>query len=136
MIIVLDTNRLVSALLSAFGPSAHILDLLLTGELQLAYDDRLLAEYRQVLARPKFKFDPMATAEFVNSLATTGLWTAARPLATVLSDPHDLPFLEVAAQVGATLVSGNRRHFPVAACDGVTVLTPAEFMTWWLATQA
>jgi putative PIN family toxin of toxin-antitoxin system len=136
MIIVLDTNVLVSALLSAFGPSARILDLLLTGELQLAYDDRLLAEYRQVLARPKFKFDPMATAELVNYLATTGLWTAARPLATVLPDPHDLPFLEVAAQVGATLVTGNRRHFPVEACEGVTVLTPAEFMTWWLATQA
>jgi predicted nucleic acid-binding protein len=58
MRIVLDTNILVSALLSPFRPPARALDLVLSDEIRLACDDRLMAEYRQVLARPRFGFAP------------------------------------------------------------------------------
>jgi predicted nucleic acid-binding protein len=42
--IVLDTNVLVSGLLSPHGPPGRIFDLLLGGKLTLVFDDRLLAE--------------------------------------------------------------------------------------------
>jgi predicted nucleic acid-binding protein len=50
MIVVADTNVLVSGLLSAHGNPARVLDLLTTGDLKAAYDDRIATEYRQVLA--------------------------------------------------------------------------------------
>jgi len=134
MKIVLDTNVLVSALLSAFGPSARVLDLLLAGEVRLVYDDRILAEYRQVLARPKFRFDPQAVKDLLAYLTAEGEFVVARPFDFAqgdVPDPADLPFLEVAAHAGAMLVTGNRRHFPEADCGSVQVLSPAEFLVWW-----
>jgi len=131
MIVVLDTNVLVSALLSPFGPPARVLDLVLTGDLNLAYDDRLLAEYRQVLARPRFGFDPDDVAALLSYLEEEGVPVTTRPLPVELPDMDDLPFLEVAATIGAILVTGNRAHFPENACGEVQVLTPAEFLVWW-----
>jgi len=57
MIIVLDTNVLVSAILQPRGKPAAVLDLVLTSQVLLAYDRRIMMEYREVLHRPKFKFD-------------------------------------------------------------------------------
>jgi predicted nucleic acid-binding protein len=42
--VVLDTNVVVSGLLSAAGPPARIVDLVAGGELALLFDDRLLNE--------------------------------------------------------------------------------------------
>jgi putative PIN family toxin of toxin-antitoxin system len=131
MIVVLDTNVLVSALLRPFGPPARVLDLDLAGEVRLAYDDRLLAEYRQVLARPRFGLVVHDVTHLLDYLAADGLPVVARPLAISLPDPDDLPFLEVAVEAGAVLVTGNRRHFPAEVCGDVRVLTPADFLAQW-----
>lgn len=110
MTIVLDTNVLVSALLSPFGPPARILDLLLAGEITLAFDDRLLADYRDVLTRDRFGFEPGAVAELLAYFEYAGRATVAYPLPVVLPDPDDIPLLEVAAAAEATLITGNGRH--------------------------
>ncbi len=136
MIVVLDTNVLVSGLLSPFGPPAQVLDLILAGEVQLAYDDRLLAEYRAVLARPRFGLNPNAVADLLEVLATAGEPVVAHPLPASLPDAGDLPFLEVAAEAGAVLATGNQRHFPAQACGDLAVVTPAEFLTRWTEAQA
>jgi putative PIN family toxin of toxin-antitoxin system len=144
VIVVLDTNVLVSALLSPFGPPGQILDLVLAGDVCLAYDDRILAEYRQVLARPRFCFEPQAIADLLDYLVATGEPVSARPLTASLPDPYDLPFLEVAAALlssggafsGTVLVTGNLRHFPVDRCGSVQVLDPAAFLGHWQTSQA
>jgi uncharacterized protein len=135
VIVVLDTNILVSALLTPHGPPGRILDLVLTGDLQLAYDDRVLDEYRCVLARPRFGFDAGDVSQLLDYIAAQGLGLTARPLRTELPDADDLPFLEVARAGGAMLVTGNQRHYPENARGEVTVQTPAEFLAWWLGTQ-
>ena len=56
MRIVLDTNVLVSGLLNPDGAPGRLLDLILGGRLQILYDDRILGEYSDVLARPQFGF--------------------------------------------------------------------------------
>lgn len=131
MLVVLDTNILVSALLSPFGPPARVLDLALGGDIRLAYDDRLMAEYREVLARPKFSFAPEDVATVLAYLETDGERVTARPLPCALPDADDLPFLEVAAQVKAALVTGNTTHYPPAVRGAVRVYTPAEFLRAW-----
>lgn len=144
MIVVLDTNVLVSALLSPFGPPGQILDLILTGDIKPAYDDRILAEYRQVLARPRFGFDQRAVADLIDYLVANGEPVSAQPLAAPLPDPNDLPFLEVATSLlsrggafsGTLLVTGNLRHFPVDTRGDVQVLAPAAFLAHWQTSQA
>jgi predicted nucleic acid-binding protein len=46
--VMLDTNVVVSALLNSFGAPGRVLDLVLAGELTVADDHRLPAEWRQV----------------------------------------------------------------------------------------
>ena len=110
MIIVLDTNVLVSALLTPHGPPGRVLDLVLTGELTVAFDDRILDEYHAVLRRPKFGFADHDILEIVDYLAHVGLAVVATPLTVLLPDGDDLPFLEVASAASAILVTGNARH--------------------------
>jgi putative PIN family toxin of toxin-antitoxin system len=128
MLVVLDTNVLVSALLSPFGPPARVLDLALSGEIRLAYDDRVMAEYREVLARPKFGFSPEDVADVLAFLEADGEPATALPLSCELPDANDFPFLEVAAHAEATLVTGNTAHYPASFRGAVVVLTPAEFL--------
>lgn len=56
MRIVLDTNVLLSGLLSPSGPPGNIARLITTGAVRVCYDARILVEYRQVLLRPTFPF--------------------------------------------------------------------------------
>jgi len=127
MSIVLDTNVLVAGLLNPFGSPGRILDLILNGDLILAYDDRILAEYRDVLGREKFGFNPAHVGDLLAYLQATGQHVTAVSVHVTLPDPDDLPFLEVtlAAQAEA-LITGNVRHYPVEARQGAVVLTPDE----------
>lgn len=131
MLVVLDTNILVSALLSPFGPPARVLDLVLNGDIRAAYDDRLLAEYREVLARPKFSFAPEEVAAVLAYLESDGERVAAPPLACELPDTDDLPFLEVAAEADAVLITGNTAHYPETVRGAVQVYAPGEFIRTW-----
>lgn len=130
VLVVLDTNILVSALLSPFGQPARVLDLVLAGEVRLAFDDRLMAEYREVLARPKFGFRQEDVQALIDYLLAEGEPVVALPLFVTLPDSDDLPFLEVAAQANAVLVKGNKAHYQGAPTIAV-VLTPREFLDLW-----
>lgn len=126
---VLDTNVLVSALLSPYRPPARVLDRLLEGSAHLCYDTRIVGEYREVLARPKFGFDEEATGALVDYLEASGELVAPRSLNLVLPDAADAMFLEVAAAARADcLVTGNLRHFPAEQRQGVLVVSPTELI--------
>jgi putative PIN family toxin of toxin-antitoxin system len=129
MRVVLDTNVVVSGLLQAFGPSGQIVRLVAEGELQVCYDVRILAEYREVLLRPKFRFEPGRVEAFLQEVRTSGFAVAARPLALALPDSDDAAFVEVAVAAGAScLVTGNRRPFPDPLPAGVRLLSPRELI--------
>ena len=127
MRVVLDTNVLVSGVLSPHGPPGRLLDLTLAGDLVLVVDDRVLSEYAEVLRRPRFALPPRDVDVLVRHLRAMGEAVTARPLGVALPDAADLPFLEVAAAGAAVLVTGNARHFrPVRGRHGVKVLSPRE----------
>ena len=130
MRIVLDTNVLVSGLLNPHGSPGRCLDLILDGDLTPLFDDRILAEYRDVLLRPRFGFDPRDVDVLVDYLIAEGQALGAPPLDLTLPDPDDLPFLEVAiAGIADALVTGNLRHFPKEAVSGrVEILTPSQLL--------
>lgn len=129
MKIVLDTNVLVSGLLKATGPASEILRLAVSGNLRLLYDARILLEYRTVLLRPRFAFDPNDIHDLLAYLEFSGTAVAAPPLAREMPHRDDAPFLEVAlAGKARYLVTGNTRHFPPRISRPVTVLLPTEFL--------
>ncbi len=129
--VVLDTNVLVSALLNSFGAPGRVLDLVLAGELTVAHDDRIMAEWRQVLRREKFGFPAGDIEVLLGFVESEGISVNPSPLGIELPDQDDLPFLEVAHAAEATLITGNTRHYPPEKRQGVVVLDPATFLEQW-----
>lgn len=124
---VLDTNVLVSGLLSAQGPPGRLVDAVLARRLRLAFDDRIIAEYRRVLARPKFCFNPADVAQFWSIIPFQRQLIVISSAALEAVDPADTKFLEVAAATASKiLITGNIRHFPRTKRGPVNVLSPAE----------
>ena len=122
---VLDTNVLVSGLLSPSAPPGRLIDVLLGRRLRLALDDRVEGEYREVLARSRFGIEQVRREAFLailqfqdHGIATP--WPHPSP-----RDEDDVIFLEVALQTQArTVVTGNLKHFPAGCRGPVTVLSP------------
>ena len=127
---VLDTNVLVSGLLSPSGPPAALLDEIATGNLTPVYSDPIFEEYVEVLVRPALGLDPPAVLELLLLFAEVAEHVS--PDREVLSeitltdfpDPDDLPFYAAAFAAHCPLVTGNLRHYPGGG--PVEVLTPAE----------
>ena len=129
MRIVLDTNVLVSGLLSPFGPPGEIVRLVSAGEVELCIDARILSEYSEVLSRPRFGFDSDSVAALMDYIEFSGHVAPSVPLERRLPDPDDEPFLEVALACGSEcIVTGNLAHFPPSACGDIEVLSPAQFI--------
>ncbi len=128
MRVVLDTNVLVSGMITGGGTCARILDLAIEGFLETCVDARILAEYEAVLGRPELDIEPVdaeTLGEFLRSYSTN---VVAPPLKVQLPDPADQPFLEVASAAGAVLVTGNSRHFPARTRNAVVVVSPREML--------
>ncbi len=129
MTVVIDTNVLVSGLLSPFGPPGVIVGMIAAGRLCPCYDARILAEYNEVLRRPAFPFAEEEVAALMAQIRAGGELATAEPLSVRLPHPDDEPFLEVAASAMAEfLVTGNLKHFPRDRRQGVRVVSPREFL--------
>jgi len=126
--VVLDTNVLVSGILTPGGVCHRILELVRDGALVPCVDGRILEEYEAVFRYPKLSpvLDP--AREIVAFFRGAAIRVGAIPLSCNLPDASDLPFLEVASAAAATLVTGNVRHFPAKARGSVTVMTPAGLL--------
>lgn len=123
---VIDTNVVVSGLLNPHGPSARVLDAVLDGRVKLVYDARILAEYRDVLRRPRLKLAPAKIAAFLTGLQSQMIVTPST-LSVAGPDADDIVFVEAAlATTDRTIVTGNLAHYPPEILHGVRVLTPAQ----------
>jgi putative PIN family toxin of toxin-antitoxin system len=136
MNIVLDTNVLVSGLLSPFGSSGEIVRMVSSGKLILSFDARIFSEYTEVLLRPKFKCDKEKVIALMDYIKNNGQTVASLPLPQSLPDPDDEPFLEVALAGKAVCpVTGNLGHFPTPLRQGMKILSPGEFLTFYKKTR-
>lgn len=128
MKVVLDTNVVVSGLLSPGGPPAAVLRTVLAGVATICFDERILSEYRGVLARRKFGFDAERVAFVLGFFDTNGQSVVAPPLGLGLPDLSDEAFVEVAVATAADcLVTGNLKHFPAERLRGARAVSPRSF---------
>lgn len=112
MLVVLDTNVIISAILSPGGKPAEVFRRYLTGEFTLCCDERILSEYELVLNRPKFRFRPDLVIGLMDFIRSNCLLITPAPLDIPFTDEADRKFYEAAQYCNALLVTGNRKHFP------------------------
>lgn len=128
MRVVIDTNVIVSAVLSPRGTSARMLDILLGDDLTILFDDRIMDEYRAVLSRKKFGFDPDGIDDLLDYFVAAGERVVPRMTRFKTHDADDTMFLETAISgIADALVTGNKRHFPKKV-PGLKILSPDEFL--------
>lgn len=122
---VIDTNVLVSALLTPGGVASRLVDAIRDNKLQPIISHEVYLEYVQVLNRAKFGFVKSEVVELLDDLMQLGLFVKPEPLdATRLPDPDDARFIAAARDANSFIVTGNPRHFPPDT--GVKTLSPAE----------
>ena len=128
---VLDTNVLISALISPGGRSAALLLELRAGAFELVVSPALLAELREVLSRSKFKSYVTAAevagyVELIEHAATVheDPSPAEKPLS---ADPDDEYLIDLARAASADVLVSGDSHLLVLR-DVVPVMTPAEFL--------
>ena len=126
---VFDTNVLVSGFLNPHGPPGHIVEWLRSGAVRAGLDDRIAAEYEDVLRRPELKLPPHDVKIVLRRILATGNWAVVEPAHIVsdLPDTDDRPFAECARALGCALVTGNQRHFPRKAIGKLRLVTPRQF---------
>lgn len=130
MRLVLETNILVSAILNPRGAPAQVLNIVTGGWVQVLFDERIIAEYRDVLQRKRLGLDGQTVDELLALVELIGERVSAPPLSEKVPDPSDLPFIEVALAGRAdVLVTGNKKHFTrIKGLARLSIQSPREFL--------
>ena len=125
---VIDTNVLVSAMLKWQSVSGSVMEFTLEGFIIPVLNKEIVAEYRAVLARPKFGLDDKIIIDIIDSLENVGFYVDAETIDIELPDSKDRVFYEVVMEERkeeeAYLVTGNIKHFP----DKPFIVTPRQML--------
>lgn len=127
--VVLDTNVLVSALISPFGNESLVLLAVQQGRIAPCLSPAIVAEYAGVLARPKFSFAADEIEGLMALMCAQGLLFEPLALPGASPDPKDDDFIACAmASNAAFLVTGNKRHFPAESCGQTKIVSERELL--------
>ena len=125
---VIDTNVLVSAMLKWTSVPGSIIEFAFSGVIIPVLNERIIAEYREVLMRKKFHFTIEIVDDVIQSLEDQGEYIDTEKTDYELPDPKDVVFyaivMEKRKKDEAYLVTGNIKHFPKEPY----VVTPKEMM--------
>lgn len=126
--VVVDTNVLVSAALRPYGLQRTVLVLALTRPARMYVTPEVLAEYRNVLARPSLKIAKGLQQQLLQLIRNRAQVVRPAYSLEVASDPEDNKFLECADAARADyLITGNQRHFP-RFWKNTKIITSREFI--------
>ncbi len=132
---VLDTNVLVSAVLSRGSPPDSILQAWRKGSFELVTSAPLLYELAGVLARPRVSqrlgWSADERREFLAALRNAAILVVPqRELRVVRADPSDDRLLEAAVEAQADyLVSGDQHLLDIGSYEGLQIVSPVRFST-------
>lgn len=137
--VIIDTNVLVSAMLSNSKAPFEVLELVEKGNLIPIFDKRMLKEHYEVFHYDKFK-DPrhLITDEMLQNIIYTlvknGIFindveTIKQELYDIIPDKDDIPFFEVkesSQEFESMLVTGNTDDYPIP--NDACIVTPKELL--------
>jgi len=132
-VVVVDTNVVVSGLLTAepTAPTHRILNAMLDGRFNYLLSIELLAEYREVMLRPRIQKRHGLSARDVDvilqTIAANAMIRDPEVLGHGSPDPEDAHLWVLAkAQPGAVLVTGDQALLDHPA-TGVVTISPSAF---------
>ncbi|MFB6261679.1 MAG: putative toxin-antitoxin system toxin component, PIN family [Thiohalorhabdaceae bacterium] len=132
--VVVDTNVLVGGLLTTddTSPVAGVIDGVLAGRFPFLLSPQLVAEYREVLLRPKLRSLHRLTEEEVETIlvevAANGIWHEPIRAAPSAPDPGDDHLWDLLrSSQGAILVTGDRLLLEKPP-EFASVLSPQSFL--------
>jgi uncharacterized protein len=133
--LILDTNIIVSALISNSIPTKILYELVLTQKVKTCLSDQIFAEYVEVMNREKFtKYTNFKTKSDIvlNKLREISEFYKTDRKIEILSDTSDNKFLELAAVSSADyLVTGNTLDFLITEFEYTKILTPREYWDYF-----
>lgn len=125
---VLDTNVLVSAMLKTGSVPGQVAAEALYGDIIPILNEEIIAEYEDVLHRPKFCFDKKAVKVLLDELKKRAVYSDYGLIDDEIPDSKDVVFyavlMEKRKEEEAYLVTGNIKHFPMRTY----VVTPREML--------
>lgn len=131
--VILDTNVLVSGLISPKSYPAKIIDLWQKRKFTLITSEEILNEYQKVLSYPKIKkvyhLDKMKIEEYLKGLSIfSQVCKPTKKVSLIKDDPADNKFLEAAVSAAADfIVSGDSHLLCLDNLQGLKIVTPKAF---------
>ena len=126
--IVLDTSVLVSGMLG--GTATDVIRRWRNGDFGLIVSEEIVAEYREVLLRPRFGLAAWVVEELLDYVQSAAKWV--EPSSDVKADardPTDNKFL-VAAVVGEAdwIISSDKDLLDIGEFEGIRITSPWVFL--------
>lgn len=126
--VVIDTNVVISATLRSGGLPEAVFNLAVDRRVQLYVSDAILAEYEEVLRRPRLDIQPQKVTIALTRIEEAAISVAPTKRVTACSDPDDNIFLECAESAQADyVITGNAADFPVKWAK-TKIVTPRQFL--------
>ena len=130
--IVLDTNILISAIISYGYPYRILHNLVATERVKLCLSEPVLNEYSEVTIRTKFAQykDFKQNALFIiTNIKRVGKLYKPNIQIDLIIDKDDNKFLELAVFSKANfLITGNINHFTFSEYKGVKIISPKDYI--------
>ena len=125
---VIDTNVVVSSMLSHSSNPGLIIDYVVAGNIIPLLNEEILQEYLNVLTRNKFGFDDATIKETIDVIKKNAIYLEREQTIEEFIDKDDIVFFEIVMSARSTmdayLVTGNMKHYPVRSY----IVTPREMI--------
>lgn len=132
MKIIVDTNIIISGLISEKSYPAQIVDNIYNDKFQVCLSQDIFEEYVNVLHRDKFQkyqdfpFHARLLLEFLSEKAT---YFVPKTSVNILKDPDDNKFLELALEANAEfIITGNTKDFTLSVFHNTQIISASEFI--------
>lgn len=124
-----DTNVLISAMLKIGSVPGQVAAEALHGDIIPILNDEIIAEYEDVLNRPKFRFDKKSVKVLFDELKKRAVYSDYGLIDDEIPDSMDVVFYAVLMEKrkeedDAYFVTGNIKHFPMRTY----IVTPREML--------
>jgi uncharacterized protein len=127
MKVVLDCNVLISAGLNT-GTCRDVFAAVIHSH-QCILSKNILGEYVTVARRKHFAKVAANLIDLIRTVSRNAVFVTPEPASLRLPDPKDQIYLDAALAAKAdVLITGNKKHFPESAYQGVQVVSPREFL--------
>jgi putative PIN family toxin of toxin-antitoxin system len=129
MTVVIDTNVVLSAILFG-GKPKQVLEMALSGSIQLVISESLVIELQGVLQRPKFELSAQLVQTIVSEYASIACWIEpSEHFKVVVDDPSDNFFIDCAVAAKADyLITGDRHLLNLGTFKTIKIVSVETFI--------